>query len=269
MKKLIKSIFNFFGLDIVRYKNDDDKEKLMNFDFNQEANQLIKIIRPYTMLPYTNLVQLYELVKYCEINEILGDFVECGVWKGGSSALMALGSLNNCKNEPRTLHLFDIFSEICAPDPDKDGERAMREAKKFNSKFIENKKELFSLKGIYDAYGGPGSLSQNQELFYNIIKYPKAKVHFHEGWFQDTLPIVKNEISKIAILRLDGDWYESTKVCLENLYDKVVKGGVIIIDDYGTYEGCKKAVDEFIHSKSLKVFLSYSSSDCRYWIKND
>jgi len=74
-------------------------------------------------------------------------------------------------------------------------------------------------------------------------------------------------IDNISILRLDGDWYESTKVCLDNLYDKVVDGGFIIIDDYGCYEGYKKAVDEFLRVRNINVFINYSSPACRYWIK--
>ena len=74
-------------------------------------------------------------------------------------------------------------------------------------------------------------------------------------------------IGPIAILRLDGDWYASTKICLEHLYDQVVSGGFVIVDDYGTYEGCRKAVDEFLAARGLHVFLSHVDPDCRYWIK--
>ncbi|HXI69239.1 MAG TPA: TylF/MycF/NovP-related O-methyltransferase [Verrucomicrobiae bacterium] len=77
------------------------------------------------------------------------------------------------------------------------------------------------------------------------IGYDPGFLHFLKGWFQETMPKDSSQISQIAILRLDGDWYDSTRVCLEFLYDKVVPGGFVIIDNYGAYEGCRKAVAEF------------------------
>jgi hypothetical protein len=82
-----------------------------------------------------------------------------------------------------------------------------------------------------------------------------------------TLPNDADEVGEIAILRLDGDWYASTRVCLEHLYDKVVRGGFIIVDDYGCYEGCKKAVDEFMKTKSIQAYLNFIDDTGRYWIK--
>jgi O-methyltransferase len=103
-----------------------------------------------------------------------------------------------------------------------------------------------------------------KEILENIIKYPHDHVHYHKGWFQDTLPIDSAEIDKIAILRLDGDWYESTKICLDYLYEKIVPRGFIIFDDYGLYSGCKKAVDEFFNSKNDSYYLNFSTWACRY-----
>ena len=74
-------------------------------------------------------------------------------------------------------------------------------------------------------------------------------------------------IPQIAILRLDGDWYASTMICLEYLYDRVVSGGFVIIDDYGCYDGCRKAVDEFRKARGIVAFLHHVDSDCRYWVK--
>ena len=73
----------------------------------------------------------------------------------------------------------------------------------------------------------------------------------HRGWFQETVPHAAREIGPLAVLRLDGDWYESTRVCLEHLFDNVVEGGVIIIDDYGTFSGCRMATDEFFASRGI------------------
>ena len=91
------------------------------------------------------------------------------------------------------------------------------------------------------------------------------ELHFHVGWFQDTVPRSATAIKEIALLRLDGDWYNSTKVCLEGLFDKVVKGGYVIIDDYGTFQGCRKAADDFFASRGIAPGIHSSDSDCVYF----
>jgi O-methyltransferase len=99
------------------------------------------------------------------------------------------------------------------------------------------------------------SVDDVKTLFFKKLRLQENAVSIVKGWFQNTLPRYKRQIGSIAILRIDGDWYESTKVCLEQLYDNVVKGGYVIIDDYGYYPGCKKAVDEFVTGRQLDVDL--------------
>ncbi|HUP59862.1 MAG TPA: TylF/MycF/NovP-related O-methyltransferase [Thermoanaerobaculia bacterium] len=91
------------------------------------------------------------------------------------------------------------------------------------------------------------------------------RVEIRKGWFQDTLPSAKHEIGSIAVLRLDGDWYESTRVCLDNLYDLVAPGGYVIIDDYNYWEGCKRAVDEFLAARGLGVALVAVGDSAVWW----
>ena len=112
-----------------------------------------------------------------------------------------------------------------------------------------------------------GPLEDAKKIFFEILKLNEKNVVIKKGWFRDTLPVSKNEIGKIAILRLDGDWYESTKVCLDNLYDKVASGGYIIIDDYGHWEGAKKATDEFLAKKGIKPDLVKIDYTGVYFIK--
>lgn len=272
MKKLIKRFFNFLGYKFIRVKKQgeisffNDFDKNMGYEFENEANEAIKIVRKNTMLPYVNLVTLYEQVRYFEKNKLEGDFVECGVWNAGAVGLMALANLKY-GNKRRNLHLFDAFEEICAPNEEIDGEKAINEVKQILGKKALTKGELKPLKGIYDRFGGPSDLNVCKSLIETTINYPADKVFYYKGWFQDTVPLESKSIDKIAILRLDGDWYESTKICLEYLYDKVISGGFIIFDDYGLYSGCKKAVDEFLESKNENYFLHYSSWACRYLIK--
>ena len=181
--------------------------------------------------------------------------------------VMALANLHMGAKR-RHLHLFDAFQEICEPEAGLDGERAIREVREFTGKSGLDKGRLVAVSGIYDSIGGPGTLEENRLLLENTIGYPDKCIHYHVGWFQNTLPSDHEDIGPIAILRLDGDWYASTKICLEYLFDKVVKGGIVIIDDYGTYEGCRRAVDEFMKSNQIQAYLAPIDSDCRFFVKS-
>lgn len=269
MKILISKFIRNLGYEMRKVQKSgiisfySDFGRNIGYEFEKEANEAIKIVRKQTMLPYINLVTLYEQVLYCEKGNIEGDFVECGVWKGGAVGLMALANLKN-GTVRRKLHLFDAFEEICAPNEEVDGSVALGEVKKLLGKNALTKGELTPLKGIYDNFGGPGDINECKRLIENKIGYPANYVNYYKGWFQNTVHSKSKEIEKIAILRLDGDWYESTKICLDYLFDKVVSGGFIIIDDYGLYSGCKKAVDDFFELRNEFYYLHYSSWACRY-----
>jgi O-methyltransferase len=271
MKKVINSFLRKFGFEIKKANSKgisflNDYNYQIGYEFENDANEAVKIVRKNTMLPYINLVTLYEQVLFCEKNHLEGDYVECGVWKGGAVGLMALANMQQSRLR-RNLHLFDAYDDICAPDEHDDGIRAIQEVKEVAGKDANVKGELIPQKGIYDRFGGHGTIEECQFLIEKTIGYPMDKVNYHKGWFQDTLPEKAKLIDKIAILRLDGDWYASTKICLEHLFNKVVPGGFVIIDDYGLYSGCKKAVDEYLEMNSRRYFLNYSSWACRYIIK--
>ena len=256
-KSCIKSLVDKLGYVV--------RKKSPSFcDLEKEAADAIKIVRPYTMLPHERLLSLFNQVEFCEKASIPGCYVECGVWKGGSVGLMALANMKY-GHGPRHIHLFDSFQEICEPDASVDGMRAVNEVKKWSKGDVSGKMQ--PLKGIYDSFGGPGSLEGNKVLLEKIVGYPPDFLHYHKGWFQDTLPQA-TDIDKIAILRLDGDWYASTKICLEILYEKVTTAGFVIIDDYGTYDGCRKAVNEYMRDKNIKAYLNHVDMDCVYWIKS-
>lgn len=229
-----------------------------------EYRSALDLVRKNTMVPDSGLESLYDQVRYCEEAEIDGALVECGVWKGGSVGMMALANLRWGKKR-RQLHLFDSFKSICEPDARVDGERALREVRQF-SPDGGTTGQLCPLDGFYDSMGGPGSVEEVSNLLEEKIGYPKLSTRIHIGWFQDTLPLVARDIGAIALLRLDGDWYASTKICLEHLAAKVVTGGIVVIDDYGTYDGCRKAVDEYLQSFSRKPYLHRVADDIRYWI---
>ena len=118
--------------------------------------------------------------------------------------MMALANLRHGRQR-RYLHLFDSFQEICEPDAAVDGERALRQVSEFTGNDGCGKGKLQPVSGIYDRFGGPGTLEENQQLLEKTIGYPKEFVHYHVGWFQNTIPAGHQSIGPIAVLRLDGD----------------------------------------------------------------
>jgi O-methyltransferase len=245
------------------------KKYLSKYDFGNESLEAMKIVKGYTMSTPIDMATLYELVLHLDKYNIVGDFVECGVWKGGSAGIMAKAHL--CKKDSyRQVHLFDMFDDILAPNPKVDGKQAMQE---FNDHIKKTGKNISDyvdsskpVKGFYDGHGGAGSVEIVRELLVNKIGFPENKIKIYKGLFQDTIPYA-TDIKQIALLRLDGDWYDSIKICLEHFYDRVVIGGVIIIDDYSSYDGCKKALDEFMESKNLTFFKCYSRPQTRFFFK--
>lgn len=250
---LLRLIADLCGYDVFRRKAGLPYH---GYDLEKEAREAIAKVKASTMVSLEKLIPLYQQAVFCERAGIDGAFVECGVWKGGCVGLMALANLRH-GTAPRQLHLFDSFEGIPEPDAKVDGQAAVDFALQAGGKADGQ------LVPLRDQYGGVGTLESCRDLIEVQLTFPSEKVTYHKGWFQDTLP--NNTVGPIAVLRLDGDWYESTKVCLDHLYDKVVPGGFVIVDDYGAYEGCKKAVDEFLQTRP--VYLHHLDRWGRYWIK--
>jgi O-methyltransferase len=213
------------------------------------------------MVARDGLITLYQQVAHCESAGVSGAFVECGVWKGGAAALMAIANLDH-GHERRSLHLFDSFVGIPEPIAGLDGDRAILETLGKPDDALGRLRPAHD----YSDRGGPGSPREVRGLL-GRVGYPQEYIHIHQGWFQETVPSDAATVGPVALLRLDGDLYESTKVCLEHFYEAVVPGGFIVIDDYGAYEGCRRAVDEFLAKAGPPPFLSRINSDIRYWIK--
>jgi O-methyltransferase len=185
-------------------------------------------VRSYTLVTFRRLKTLVTLSRKLEIAGVEGDIVECGVFNGGSAAV-----LGRCAMESRFkrhIWLFDSFEGVPAPTP-VDGPKAI---------------------GEYYEGLSKGSVGKVREILQRM-SIPDTRVTIERGWFQDTFP--KVEIPRIALLHIDADWYQSVNICLDKFYDAVEPGGFIIIDDYGYYEGCRKATDEFLAGRGLNVDL--------------
>jgi O-methyltransferase len=210
-------------------------------DFDEEKKALIAAVAPYTMTGPERIFALNEAVKYVIENNIEGDFVECGVWKGGSTLAVAL-TLEKLGITNRNLYLYDTFdgsSGVTEVDVDLNNESALELMKTHD----KEKHAIWSYSGIDEV---KRTMMQS--------KYPADKIIYVKGMVEDTLPQSNHE--KIALLRLDTDWYQSTRAEMEILYPKLVPGGVLIIDDYGYWQGAKKAVDEYIQQHKLKILLN-------------
>lgn len=224
-------------------------------DFSQADIALIKRVKPFTQTSQERIVALARAVEYVVGNGLPGDLVECGVWKGGSAMVMLLTLLELGATD-RDLHLFDTYAGMPEPqavDADLKGKPAMDD---YRAQMIDENTSGFNLAPL-------------EEVRENVLclGYPEERIHFIKGKVEDTLPDQAPE--RIALLRLDTDWYSSTRHELEHLYPRLVQGGILIIDDYGHYRGARQAVDEYIEEKGLRLYLSRIDYTCRLAVKVD
>ena len=254
---LNKNFFNYIGFHLKEKVKEHMRPPYDRYDYEDEALNLIEIIKEYTMVSLPRLITLYQQIRYLEVNNIDGALVECGVWKGGAVGLMALSQLKFGGDTRRIIHLFDSFKGLPKAHP-KDDRKAQAWFGTQVGGIIEESNVL------------KANISVCKKLLIDKIGYPTDYISFHKGWFQETIPLARKSgaLKKIALLRLDGDLYESTKTCLEYLWDLVVPQGIIIIDDYAYFEGCKKAVDEFFSKLGFYPILNHiEDGGGRYIIK--
>ena len=225
----------------------------LHYDDEDSARAAIAVVDDHTMVSYQRLVTLWQQVRYLDTAQIDGCLVECGTWRGGSSALMALAHLHSGAAS-RRLHMFDSFEGLPQPDARTDGESAVRYA-------AGNASAALTSIGQCVA-----SIEDVRHLIHDVVGYPTELTQYHVGWFQQTVPADAAQVRAIALLRLDGDWYESTRICLQHLYPLVSSRGIVVIDDYGHWEGCRRAVDEFFGTLTTKPFLNHIDSTGRYVI---
>lgn len=202
----------------------------------------------------TQNVSLYNTIKYCKYiidNKIDGDFVECGVWRGGHAILAA--KIFELYGARKNVYLFDTFEGMTASN-----KIDQRLTDKLSAKTILSKNK--------DAY----CYADLNEVKTNFTKVNllKKNVIFIKGDVAKTLKIKNNLPKKIGYLRLDNDWYESSKIELDVLFPLLSKKGVLVFDDYGYWKGQKKATDEFFVKNKITPLLHYLSSNARVFIKD-
>jgi len=195
----------------------------------------LNIVKPFTMTSIERISELFDSLEYIRLNNIMGDLVECGVWKGGN-ILGIMEYLHYHNMLDRHVWLFDTFQGMTTPE---DVDVDLR-----NQKASEILMQVLCYSPINEV---KNNISKS--------KFPIENVKFIVGDVCETLKNENNLPKQISLLRLDTDWYKSTKEEMVVLYPKVVNGGVLIVDDYGHWKGSKIAVDEYFTEQNISPVI--------------
>lgn len=245
LAKIVRAVLHRCGADLIGH---DPRH-----GFRGGQDEIVRAVQPYTMTGTRRVCALIEAVEYVLANDIPGAIVECGVWKGGS--IMAAAKtlqLHGC--DDREIYLFDTFEGMTAPDArdvSRDGEPA---------------RELFE-----ETSTGEDSSAWCDATLDDVRRavvstgYPESRFHFVKGKVEDTVP--ESAPEGIALLRLDTDWYESTKHEMVHLFPRLAPGGVLILDDYGYWEGSREAVDEYLAETGTPLLLCRIDDAARIAVK--
>ena len=217
------------------------RRKHLPADYDDEAKEIIRAVRPYTMTGGDKLYALIQAARYVVRHRIPGDVVECGVWRGGSMQAAAR-TLASVGDTSRGLHLFDTFEGMPPPSG--------RDVRRWDSRAAS---ELLASESPADSKVWAVATLDDVRQGFASVPYPPERVHFVQGRVEDTIPARAPD--RISILRLDTDWYESTRHELEHLYPRLSPGGVLLLDDYGYWEGSREAVDEFLAATGERLLL--------------
>ncbi len=240
MLSLVQRTFRAFGFELVRSARMPEPTRLPP-DLSDEDREIIEQVAGYTMTSIDRQIALIQAVRQLVRRGVQGCIVECGVWRGGSSMAAAL-ALAQEGDTGRELYLFDTFEGMTSPqavDKSVDGASAQT---------------LLELDG--DRVTSVWAVADIEDVRRNMRStgYPEHLLRFVKGPVERTIPAFAPEGS-IALLRLDTDWYESTKHELTYLFPLLCDGGVLIIDDYGHWQGARKAVDEYFAGYDRPFYL--------------
>lgn len=243
IKKLINKFFSKFGLVIT-------KTKPSIVEITQEEKDLIDLCKNFSMTTDIRMWALLNSLKKILSENIEGEIVECGIWKGGN--IILIKKFMERYNLKKKIYCYDTFE-------------GMYETSKEDRELSTNidAKEIINDDHKYVCESSFQQTENNIKKNVNNMN----DIFFIKGKVEDTLKVNKNIPEKISICRLDTDYYSSTKIELEKLYSRISKGGVLIVDDYGHWSGSKKAVDEFFKDKFImKHYVDYA---CRLIIKEE
>lgn len=222
---------------------------------------IIEEAQQYSMIGFERLFVLIDAVRHVVKRDLPGAFVECGVWRGGS-VLAVLRTLMSLGVTDRDIYLYDTFEGMTMPTEQDvspfhgSALNAWQEAQRQGVRawdYLFNEK-IFNEDDVRKLLLSTG--------------YPAQRLHFVKGPVEQTIPAVMPE--SIALLRLDTDWYESTRHEMRHLYPRIAPEGILIVDDYGHWEGCRKAIDEyFSEGHTSPILLNRVDYTCRIGVKSE
>jgi hypothetical protein len=215
-----------------------------------DIKTVLELTKPYTMVHEAGVkFTIHAAIEAIE-RDVPGDFIECGVWRGGCALAMLLAQRLAFGEVKRHVHLFDSFAGLPPANVCRDGESAME----------------------WQETTGHNCVASLDDLCVMLSHFHFSDDDFTiwPGWFRDTLPAyrIRNIGEKIAVLRLDGDWYQATRECLDSLVPRVSNHGTVIIDDYFAWDGCTRAVHDYLSARDLPYRIrSLSNHSSAYFVK--
>lgn len=258
MNYLVSCVRNFFRTIKKFFKlNQEPNLKKLIPEITDEEINLIHEFGQHSMTPLLRRWAVIQSLHYINKKEIIGDIVECGIWRGGSLFLARRVQDKYYSGVKRNFYGFDTFEGMSKPsihDYNNKGVSAISIYNKLKDTRERGEASNFARASLEDV-------TSSAKLFFNDINCMK----FIKGKVENSLLESSNLPEKISLLRLDTDWYESTLIELEILYPKLAKGGILILDDYGDWLGSKKAVDEYFAGRN--VFKSRVDNACRLYMK--
>jgi O-methyltransferase len=260
LKVLVHKLFNWFGYVIhntdrtckteteLKYKG----EQMINFSSPEEL-QIINDNLKFTLTRPARMAATMRALKYVSINKIQGAFVECGVWKGGQ-IIVGIEQLR-LLNDHREVFLYDTFA-------------GMTEAGEIDRSFL-NQSAINLMETSEPTSNSIWAKVTIEEVKKNLsnLDYSKNLIRYIVGDVRETLLTPKNLPEKISVLRLDTDWFDSTYIELVKLYPLLSPGGVLLIDDYGHWEGSRRAADKFFQEIGIDPFWNAIDYTCVMHLK--
>jgi hypothetical protein len=256
LKKLRKLAFRFgydFTLRRMPQYEIDRRALDVPRDMEPEFLEIYRRASAFTMTSVERMYALYQAVGHVVRQGIPGDLVECGVWKGGSAMVMAL-TLQALGDTGRRIWLYDTFAGMTRPG---EIDRRARDGAEMVTRW-----EHFQRDG-HNAW----TFAPLDEVRTNVEStgYPADKLSYVQGEVEHTIPAQVPE--SIAVLRLDTDWYQSTYHEMCHLYPLLVRSGLLVLDDYGSFEGARAAVDQYLAEQALPLFLARIDTTGRIAVK--
>ncbi|MCA9161780.1 MAG: class I SAM-dependent methyltransferase [Planctomycetales bacterium] len=243
-ERIVRAALHRAGFDLVRHSL---------ADFTSEEVAIIRSVKPYTMTSEQRVCALMVAVKHLIENGVPGAMVECGVWRGGSMMAVAR-TLRLYGDDHRELYLFDTFAGMTPPGRHDETRQGRSAEGRFRRSLTSGGQSRWCFASLDEVRNNMGSTG-----------YDAARCHFIAGDVLKTLPTEAPQ--QIALLRLDTDFYESTKHSLACLYPRLVTGGVLLLDDYGWWRGARRAVDEYFDEHPPRPLLNRIDHAARIGIK--